>query len=189
MVFFCIFVARALMIILATSQTDALLCLASRTKKYETSISSKVTYVLILEQQSRCCIGTDIENYWITKTPGWSPQLAGDLWVNSGWKSWATSTVVPFNSHMDVWMDNCLLIFHPAEESEWHQPSVTNYCHLCLRIQPHPQPQPAVRQSNIDWVTSHVQYSISSPRHVLQNAAPSLCQSTPPTAERPFWRT
>lgn len=40
------------------------------------------------------------------------------------------------NSHMDVWMDDRLLIFHPAEESEWHQPSVTNYRHLCLHTQP-----------------------------------------------------
>lgn len=37
------------------------------------------------------------------------------------------SGALPFNGRMDVWMDDCLLIFHPADESEWHQPSVTNY--------------------------------------------------------------
>lgn len=89
-------------------------------------------------------------------------------------------------SQQDVWMDDRLLILHPAEESEWHQPSVINYCHLCLHTRPKDSQLPG--ESNIDWFTHHMS------RTELVHPVTSFKIQQPvsqirPTAEGPFWRT
>lgn len=119
------------------------------------------------------------KKYWLNKTLlviSRSTQAESPRHVLSG--AW------PFNNHMDVWMNDCLLIFHSAGESEWHQPSVTNYRHLCRSQLSDDQTSIGLHHMP-STVSVHpvMSFKMLFPR----SAAASWSKG--PTAEKHLWRT